>query len=70
MNFKPFQKIARLKRSCIVTEKIDGTNVQICIELKANLTPEELSVAKYQFTYSEFKSWIERLVNFQCHSAS
>lgn len=29
--FEPFQKIARLKRNCIVTEKIDGTNA--CIYL-------------------------------------
>ncbi len=29
--FQPFEKIARLKRSCIITEKIDGTNAQIYI---------------------------------------
>ena len=29
--FKSFQKIARLSRDCIVTEKIDGTNAQITI---------------------------------------
>lgn len=29
--FLPFQKIARLSRECIITEKIDGTNGQICI---------------------------------------
>lgn len=29
--FKPFPKIARLSRPCIVTEKLDGTNAQICI---------------------------------------
>ena len=29
--FKPFQKIARLSRECIITEKIDGTNGVICI---------------------------------------
>lgn len=29
--FKPFPKMARLSRECIITEKIDGTNAQICI---------------------------------------
>lgn len=29
--FQPFPKIARLKRTCVVTEKIDGTNAQIFI---------------------------------------
>ena len=26
--FKPFEKIARLNRECVITEKIDGTNAQ------------------------------------------
>lgn len=29
--FREFQKIARLNRECIITEKIDGTNAQILI---------------------------------------
>ena len=29
--FKQFPKIARLTRPCIITEKIDGMNAQICI---------------------------------------
>lgn len=29
--FEAFQKIARLKRDCVITEKIDGTNAQIFI---------------------------------------
>ena len=29
--FQPFRKIPRLQREIIVTEKIDGTNAQICI---------------------------------------
>ncbi len=29
--FEPFQKIARLKRECLITEKIDGTNAQVHI---------------------------------------
>ena len=31
MEFEPFQKIARLSRGCAITEKIDGTNAQVCI---------------------------------------
>lgn len=30
--FRGFNKIARLNRECIITEKIDGTNAQILIE--------------------------------------
>jgi hypothetical protein len=29
--FEPFPKIARLKRGCVITEKIDGSNAQIMI---------------------------------------
>lgn len=31
MEFTQFAKIPRLNRDCIVTEKIDGTNAQVCI---------------------------------------
>jgi hypothetical protein len=31
IEFKPFNKIARLSRDCVVTEKIDGTNAQVFI---------------------------------------
>ncbi len=31
MEFEEFQKIARLKRECFISEKIDGTNAQIHI---------------------------------------
>lgn len=31
MEFESFQKIARLSREIIITEKLDGTNAQICI---------------------------------------
>jgi hypothetical protein len=30
--FESFQKLYRLKRGCIITEKIDGTNAQVCID--------------------------------------
>jgi len=29
--FEPFTKIARLSREIVITEKIDGTNAQVCI---------------------------------------
>jgi hypothetical protein len=29
--FEGFQKIGRLSKGCIITEKIDGTNAQVCI---------------------------------------
>lgn len=31
ITFEEFPKIARLKRGCIITEKIDGTNAQVII---------------------------------------
>ena len=42
MNFKPFPKMARLLRDCIITEKIDGTNASIYIyDPKLNTEAEE-----------------------------
>lgn len=35
--FEPFQSIPRLKRNCVISEKIDGTNAQVFI-------PDDLSV--------------------------
>lgn len=31
MNFEAFPKIGRLSRNCTITEKIDGTNAQVCV---------------------------------------
>lgn len=31
MDFVKFPKIARINRDCVITEKLDGTNAQICI---------------------------------------
>lgn len=31
MNFKPFPKMARLSRECVVSEKLDGTNASVYI---------------------------------------
>ena len=39
MNFKPFPKMARLRRECLITEKIDGTNASICIGAYDPLDP-------------------------------
>ena len=36
-DFIPFQKIPRLKRSCVITEKLDGTNAQIVIDAEGNI---------------------------------
>jgi hypothetical protein len=30
-DFVPFPKMARLTRDCLITEKLDGTNAQVCI---------------------------------------
>jgi hypothetical protein len=36
MQFQSFGKIARLKRDIVITEKIDGTNAQVFIELASD----------------------------------
>ncbi|MEY3895585.1 MAG: Caulobacter phage CcrSC [Verrucomicrobiota bacterium] len=48
--FKPFPKIARLSRECLITEKIDGTNASIYIAPLENDQPipkESLGVFDY-----------------------
>lgn len=55
MNFDPMPKIARLNKEVIVTEKIDGTNASVCIEIVAaemiqvagefNVTPDMLAIS-------------------------
>lgn len=35
--FEPFPKIPRLKRPCVITEKVDGTNAQLCFDEQGNL---------------------------------
>jgi len=39
LEFKPFPKMARLRRDCIITEKIDGTNASIYIAKLPNDHP-------------------------------
>jgi len=41
--FQPFPKMARLSREAIITEKIDGTNAQLCIE-QHDGTPDPLAL--------------------------
>lgn len=36
-DFIPFPKIPRLKRGCVITEKLDGTNAQIVIDAEGNV---------------------------------
>ena len=38
--FQPFGKIARLRRSCLITEKIDGTNAAVTVERVGEVDPE------------------------------
>jgi len=41
LEFKPFPKMARLRRECIITEKIDGTNASIYIGPTDLKTPNQ-----------------------------
>lgn len=36
ISFEPFEKIARLKRELVITEKLDGTNAQVAIAIVGN----------------------------------
>ena len=60
-DFIPFPKIPRLKRGCIITEKLDGTNAQIVIDAQGNvragsrnrwITPDDDNYG--------FAGWVER----------
>jgi hypothetical protein len=37
LEFKPFDKIGRLKRMCTITEKLDGTNAQVQFDDDGNM---------------------------------
>jgi len=45
--FKPFQKMPRLSRECIITEKIDGTNASIYISEWEEVNAESKIVAQF-----------------------
>jgi len=42
MHFEEFPKIGRLTRECVITEKIDGTNAQVCI---SSVQPHTISAS-------------------------
>lgn len=53
INFMPFDKIPRLSRDCVITEKIDGTNAQVFIpELLEEAHPD------YPFWVGSRNRWI------------
>lgn len=35
--FEKFPSLKRMKRNCVITEKIDGTNAQICFDAEGNM---------------------------------
>lgn len=45
MEFQEFPKIARLKRECMISEKIDGTNAQILITPPTAFIPADRVIA-------------------------
>lgn len=53
MEFQKFDKIPRLSRDCVITEKIDGTNAQICIMHEQTLR-EQLSQNNDDSTVNKF----------------
>ena len=66
MKFEAFQKIPRLKKECVITEKLDGTNAQIFIhnwdtfssEYFANI-PEDCSFTPGQLLEKAHLAWDE-----------
>jgi hypothetical protein len=57
MDFEPFQKIARLSRDIVVTEKIDGTNAQVFVsddlsEVKAGSRNRWLTIEADNFGFA------------------
>lgn len=52
MKFEGFQKIARLKRECLITEKIDGTNAQVFI------TPRTMAIDPPEMIARKDKLWM------------
>ena len=37
LTFEPFRKLSRMNRGCTITEKIDGTNAQLCFDAEGNM---------------------------------
>ena len=60
--FKGFSKIPRLSRDCVITEKIDGTNAQICItedgQILAGSRTRWITSGKQTDNFG-FAAWVE-----------
>jgi hypothetical protein len=61
IEFQPFPKIPRLKRGCVITEKIDGTNAQIIITEDGQIGAASRNrlVTPTDDNYG-FAGWVER----------
>jgi hypothetical protein len=42
ITFEPFPKLARLSRGCVITEKLDGTNAQVYIQMRGEINDSTL----------------------------
>ncbi len=58
--FVGFPKIARLSRECIITEKLDGTNAQVCIRTTVYNTPEpeDIQIGDFLIRAGSRTRWI------------
>lgn len=57
--FEPFEKIARLKRGCVITEKIDGTNAQVFITREPTELTNVVAEVDGAFLYAGSRSrWL------------
>lgn len=58
MDFEAFPKIGRLSRNCTITEKIDGTNAQVCIApaLTTSITTADRVPASAHCVLGTFRS--------------
>lgn len=63
MEFEAFPKMARLSRDCVITEKLDGTNAQVCIDAKGQIFAGSrnkwITPGKQTDNYG-FAGWVER----------
>ena len=57
MDFEKFDKIPRLSRDIVITEKIDGTNAQICIINRQNYFQEHYNPDNPDMT----RAWIDEI---------
>jgi hypothetical protein len=65
MEFVPFPKVPRLKRDCVITEKIDGTNAQI------NITAIDLGALRTaQFDSTVLHTWSDDTFLYEMRAGS